>query len=43
MAINQDIKNRTEWFKELWTYVLDVLKDPDVAKTAYKRLLFEEE
>jgi len=40
--INERIKNRIDWFKKLYEYILQEVKDPDIAKTIYRRVLFEE-
>jgi hypothetical protein len=40
--IHTRIKDRTAWLKELWEYVQTQFDDLDAARTAYKRLCFEE-
>jgi hypothetical protein len=40
--IHERIKNRIEWFKELWLEILQQVKDEEIARIIYKRVVFEE-
>jgi len=40
--IHQRIKDRVKWFKELYQEILHEVKDPDIARAIFKRVLFEE-
>ena len=40
--IHKRIKDRIEWFRELYLEILKEVKDPDIALAVFRRLLFEE-
>ena len=42
MTIHQRIKERIAWFKEVYDDILKEVKDPEIAKIIYRRILFEE-
>ena len=41
--IHQRIKDRVKWFRELYFEILNEVKDPDIARAIFKRVLFEEQ
>ena len=40
--IHQRIKDRVQWLKELYDYILSVSPNEEVANTIYKKVVFEE-
>jgi len=40
--IHNRIKSRIKWLKELWNEILEDVKDPEIARVIYKRVVFEE-
>ena len=40
--IHKDIKDRIEWLNELWKEIKAKVKDEEIAKVIYKRVVFEE-
>ena len=40
--IHKDTLLRIKWFKELYNKILNEVKDPEIAKIIYRRVLFEE-
>ena len=42
MKIHEDTLKRIEWMKGLYDKILQDVKDPEIAKIIYRRVLFEE-
>ena len=42
MKIHKDIKNRVKWFQDLYFEILEEVKDIEIAKIIYRRVLYEE-
>ena len=40
--IHQRIKDRVKWLKELWESIKADVKDEEIARTIYKKVVFEE-
>ena len=42
MKIHQSTTDRINWLEELYLEILNRVKDPEIAKIIYRRVLFEE-
>ena len=42
MQLHQRIRDRIKWLKELYFEILKEVKDEEIARVIYKRVVFEE-